>query len=114
MIRPNARAEVAGRVLCEIEGGSLFANADAAREAVDLLIGEELFAEEAVDDHVVRSYYATGADLLEDFDELGRELPAATDELISALEEPVVLREPCRLRRLRRAEPPSTAPITAP
>ena len=84
VIRPNPRAEVDGRVLCEIDGSPLFAGADAARAAVDLLVAERLLVEEAVDDHDVLKHYRDDAEL-------------------RAFAEPCVTRERCRLRRLRRA-----------
>ena len=57
VIRPDPRVEAGdGRLLCEADGTALFEYADAARDAVDLLIRERLLEEEAVDDHDVMQH----------------------------------------------------------
>src|SRR5712691_2061700 len=86
VIRPNPGVEVDGRVLCEIEGSPLFAGADAARAAVDLLVAERLLVEEAVDDHDVLNHYESGAALVEDFAPKKRKLPAEAVPLLQAIE----------------------------
>ncbi|HET7744136.1 MAG TPA: hypothetical protein VFK76_05280 [Gaiellaceae bacterium] len=101
VIRPNPRVEVAGRVLCEIDGQPLFRLADAAAAAVDAAIGEGRLREEAVDDHDVRKHYRTGADLVADFANKERKLPLDALPTVGALAIPCVIRERCRLRRLR-------------
>jgi hypothetical protein len=102
VIRPNPVVESNGRVLCEIDGSPLFAGADAARAAVDLLIGERLLDEEAVDDHDVLKHYETGAALVDDFAGKKRNLPADAVPLLETITDECVVRERCRLRRLRR------------
>jgi hypothetical protein len=67
VIRPNPLVESEGRVLCEIDGSSLFVGADAARGAVDLLVDELLLVEEAVDDQEVFKHYDNGDELVDDF-----------------------------------------------
>ena len=105
VIRPDPRIESDGRLVCEFDGNPLFAGADAARDAVDLLVAERLLAEEAVDDHDVLKHYETGAELVEDFAPKERKLPDEVVPLLQAIEGKCVVRERCRLRRLRRIEP---------
>ena len=102
VIRPDPVVEVSGEVVCEIDGSPLFVGADAARDAVDLLVAEGLLVEEAVDDHDVRKHYATGAELVEDFAGKERKLPVAMVPALREIADECVVRERCRLRRLRR------------
>jgi hypothetical protein len=104
VIRPHPRIEAAGRVLCVADGSPLFVAADAARAAVDLLIAEGLLVEEAVDDHDVLKHYESGVTLVEDWAPKGRKLPAEAVPLLQTIERECVLRERCRLRRLRCVE----------
>ena len=101
VIRPDPVAEVDRRALCEIDGEPLFAMADAATAAVDDLIGAGGLVEEAVDDHDVRKHYASGADLVDDFADKQRNLPEEAVPELLALARSCVVRERCRLRRLR-------------
>ena len=105
VIRPHPLVEVDGTVLCEIDGSSLFVGADAARAAVDLLIAEQLLKQEAVDDHDVRNHYSDGVALVADFETGGRKIPVAAIPLLQAVERECVVRERCRVRRLRRIDP---------
>jgi hypothetical protein len=105
VIRPHPRVETDGRLLCEADGNPLFEYADAAREAVDLLIAEQLLDEEAVDDHDVVHHYSTGAELVEDWEPKKRKLPLEAVALLRAIEQECGVRERCRLRRLRRVDP---------
>jgi hypothetical protein len=57
--------------------------------------------EEAVDDHDVRKHYADGADFLDDFRSSKRRLPSESMPVLQAIDKPLLLRERCRLRRLR-------------
>ena len=57
--------------------------------------------EEAVDDHDVRSHYPSGRDVVEDVAESKQRLPESAIRALEALDEPVVVRERCRLRPLR-------------
>ena len=101
VIRPNPRAEVDGRLICELDGEPLFRKADAVRAALDALIANGRLVEEAVDDHDVLKHYATGADL---FDDWARSERRPADEAVPRLRataRPCVTREHCRLRRLR-------------
>jgi len=104
VIRPDPRVDLDGRVVCEIDGQPLFRLADAAAEAVDAAVAEGRLREEAVDDHDVRKHYRTGADLVADFAGKERRLPAEAVPTVRALSRPCVVRERCRLRRLRTAE----------
>ena len=104
VIRPHPLVEVDGTVLCEIDGSSLFVGADAARAAVDLLIAERLLEEEAVDDHDVRKHYVNGAALVAAFETSERTIPAEAIPGLQAVERECVMRERCRVRRLRRID----------
>jgi hypothetical protein len=101
VIRPNPRVELDGRVVSEIDGEPLFRLADAAASAVDAAIGEGRLTDEAVDDHDVRKHYRTGADLVADFADKERKIPADAVATVRVLTVPCVVRERCRLRRLR-------------
>lgn len=101
VIRPNPRVEEDGRFVCEIDGEPLFEWADAATAAVDARIAAGILVEEAVDDHDVRKHYAHGADLVEDVAASKRRLPEAAVPVVHAIARPLVVRELCRLRRLR-------------
>jgi hypothetical protein len=103
VIRPNPHVEVAGEFACEIDGEPLFLWADAATAAVDARIEAGDLIEEAVDDHDVLKHYDSGADLIDDLAGSMRDLPEAAVPLVRAIEQPLVTREPCRLRRLRHA-----------
>jgi hypothetical protein len=104
VVRPDPRVEADGRVLCEIDGSPLFAGADAARDAVDLLIADGLLEEEAVDDHDVLKHYESGPALVADFAPKKRKLPAEAIPVLESLDRGCVVRERCRLRRLRRVD----------
>jgi hypothetical protein len=101
VIRPNPVVEAGGVTLCEIDGEPLFALADAATAAVDAAVAAGRLVEEAVDDHDVRKHYRDGADLIDDFAGKKRRLPSDALPLLEALSRPCVVRERCRLRRLR-------------
>jgi hypothetical protein len=105
VIRPHPRVETDGRPLCVADGDPLFAGADAARAAVDLLIAEGLLEEQTVDDHDVLTHYENGAALVEDWAPKQRTLPSEAVPLLQAIEQACAVRERCRLRRLRRVEP---------
>ncbi|TML83353.1 MAG: hypothetical protein E6G08_20125 [Actinobacteria bacterium] len=103
VIRPDPRVEtVDGRLLCQADGTALFEYADAAREAVDLFIRERLLEEEAVDDHDVAQHYSTGVELVEDWEPKKRTLPVERLPFLRSFQRECVVRERCRLRRLRR------------
>jgi hypothetical protein len=75
VIRPNPRVEIDGLVVCEIDGEPLFRKADAATEAVDVLVRAGRLAETAHDDHDVRTHHPTGGALIDDFAGKERRLP---------------------------------------
>jgi len=102
VIRPKPIVEVDGEVVCEIDGGPLFATADPAAAAVDAMVAAGLLVEEAVDDHDVRKHYSSGAELVGDFEDSRRDLPAAWIPRLVELNKPCGVRERCRTRRLRR------------
>ena len=105
VIPPHPRVESDGHVLCVADGSGLLEGAKAAAAAVDLLIAERLLLEEAVDDHDVLRHYANGAALVEEWDPKPRNLPAEAMPLLRTVERECVVRERCRLRRLRRTAP---------
>lgn len=101
VIRPNPIVESDGRVRCEIDGEPLFRMADAATAAVDSLVDTGRLVEQAVDDHDVREHYPNGAELIDDFADKKRRIPQGAIPGLLALNAPVIVRERCRLRRLR-------------
>lgn len=101
VIRPDPRVEVDGQLVCEIHGEPLFAQADAATAAVDALVTAGRLVEQAVDDHDVLKHYANGADLVDDWAPKERRLPDDAVPRLRATARPCVVRERCRLRRLR-------------
>jgi hypothetical protein len=101
VIRPDPQVEVDGRVVCEIDGEPLFRWADAATAAVEARIEVGELVEEAVNDHDVRKHYPNGADLVDDVAGSKRRLREADVPRVRAIDGPVVVRERCRLRRLR-------------
>jgi hypothetical protein len=107
VIRPNPTVEIAGEDVCEIDGGPLWVNADAAAAAVDAMVGAGLLVEEARDDHDVRKHYSNGAELVADFEDSRRNLPAEWIPQLVEVTEPCVVRERCRTRRLRNRTPVS-------
>jgi SAM-dependent methyltransferase len=97
VIPPEPAVEVDGEVVCRLEGGTLLEDAAAAAAAVDEEIAQGLLREEAVDDH-----FPAGAALVEHFRTRPRSVPASAIRLLEASARPHVVREACRLRRLRR------------
>ncbi len=100
VIRPNPVVETGGRHLCEIDGEPLFARADAATAAVDVLVRTERLNEEAVDDHDVRARYDNGTDLIAAFADKQRRLSDDALAVLRLLTTACTVRERCRLRRL--------------
>lgn len=100
VIRPDPRVELAGELICVIDGGPLFEKSDAAAAAVDAAIAAGRLIEQAVDDHDVRSHYPTGLDLVDDFHDKTRQLPQQAIPRLNAIDHPLAIRERCRLRRL--------------
>jgi hypothetical protein len=105
VIRPDPYVELYGEVIARIDGEPLFAWADAATAAIDARIAAGDLVEEAVDDHDVRKHYSEGADLVEDVGSSKRRFPDDVIPILAAIEQPLVVRERCRLRRLRPVTP---------
>jgi hypothetical protein len=101
VIRPDPYVELYGEVIARIDGEPLFAWADAATAAIDARIAAGDLVEEAVDDHDVRKHYSEGADLVEDVGSSKRRFPDDVIPILAAIEQPLVVHERCRLRRLR-------------
>jgi hypothetical protein len=101
VVWPDPTVELHGRVIAGIDGEALFAGAEAATAAIDARIEAGDLVEEAFDDHSVLQHFADGAELVEDFAESKRQLPEEAVLRVSAIEESLVVRESCRLRRLR-------------
>jgi len=102
VIRPNPVVEHGGKDLCEVEGSALFATANPAAAEVDALVAAGLLVEEARDDHDVRKHYASGAELVADFESSIRDLPIDWIPRLQVLEGRCTMRERCRTRRLRK------------
>ena len=101
LFRPDPVVEAAGETVCEIDGDPMFELVDAATAAVDAAIAAGRLVEDAVDDHDARTHYVSGAELVDDFAGKKRQPPAGAVPRLLALNEPVTMRERCRLRRLR-------------
>lgn len=101
VIRPDPVVEVDGRVVCEIDGEPLFVTADAATAAIDALVRDSALIELAIDDHDVREHYDDGADLVAAYATKRRQLPRDQLPVLGKLARRCVVRERCRLRRLR-------------
>lgn len=101
VIRPDPFVELDGKVVARVDGEPLFAWADAATAAVEARIAAGDLVEEAVDDHEVRKHYSDGADLVADVGSSKRRFPDEVIPVLAAIEQPLVVRERCRLRRLR-------------
>jgi hypothetical protein len=101
VIRPDPAVEIDGAVVCFVDGEPLFRTADAAVAAIDAAVHNERLADEAVYDHDVRKHFETGSDLVADFEGKQRRLPGEALSTLKAHPGPAVLRERCRLRRLR-------------
>jgi hypothetical protein len=105
VVRPNPKVELDGRGVAEIDGEPLFEWADAATAAVDARIAAGDLVEEAVDDHDVRKHYSDGAELVDDVASSKRRFPDDVVPVVAAIDQPLVVRERCRLRRLRVCPP---------
>lgn len=101
VIRPDPVIESGDERICEIWGEPIFATADAATAAIDTAIAAGLLAQEAVDDHQVRTHFPTGPDLVDNFAGAKRRIPEEALPKLLATAAPVTVREHCRLRRLR-------------
>lgn len=101
VIRPDPLIELGRQVVAEIDGEPLFEWADAATAAVDARVAADDLLEEAVDDHDVRKHYSDGAELVDDVSASKRHLHQADVPMLQAITRPLVVRELCRLRRLR-------------
>ena len=101
VIRPDPVIESGQERICEIWGEPIFATADAATAAIEAAIAVALLAEEAVDDHQVRTHFPTAPDLVDDFASKKRRIPREALPKLLATRGPVTMVERCRLRRLR-------------
>lgn len=105
VIRPHPRVEAEGRLVYVADGSPLFEGADAARAAVDRFVDEGLFVEEAIDDHDMLKHSENGADLVQDWPSKRVKPPAETASFLKTIASECIVREHCRLRRLRRVDP---------
>ena len=101
VIRPDPVIESGHERICEIWGEPIFATADAATVAIEAAIVTGVLAQEAVDDHQVRTHFPTGLDLVENFAGAKRRIPEEALPKLLATVGPVTMRERCCLRRLR-------------
>lgn len=101
VIRPDPYIELGDEVVARVDGEALFAWADAATAAIDSRIASGDLVEEAVDDHDVRKHYSDGVELIEDIAGSRRSLPDEAVPILARIDGPLVVRERCRVRRLR-------------
>lgn len=102
VIRPDPPVVLDGSVVATIDAEPLFAWADAATAAVDARVAAGDLVEEAVDDHEIRTHYADGAGLVDDVaTSKRRRFSESVVPVVAAIDRPLVVRERCRLRRLR-------------
>jgi hypothetical protein len=101
VVRPDPVIESGEERICEICGDPIFATADAATAAIDSAIATGLLAQEAIDDHQVRTHFRTGPELVDDFEGKTRRIPEEALPKLLATTGAVTMRERCRLRRLR-------------
>jgi hypothetical protein len=66
------------------------------------MVEAHLLVEEARDDHDVRRHHASGVELVDDFEDSRRDVPAECIPRLLEVETPCAVRERCRLRRLRK------------
>src|SRR4051812_3457598 len=91
VIRPDARIELNGRLIAEIDCEPLFRWADAAAAAVQARILAGDLVEEAVDDHDVREHYTNGAEVVDAFATSKRRIPVDLVPAIAAISEPLAV-----------------------
>lgn len=102
VVPPEPVVEVAGTVVCSVEGDVLLHGAVEATDVVDEIVRLGLLTDDGADDHEVLHHYACGADLVEHFETKERSIPPEAARLLAATERPCRVREACRLRRLVR------------
>src|SRR3989337_1489264 len=85
VIRPDPYVELGDVVVARIDGGALFAWADAATAAVDARISAGDLVEEAVDDHDVRKHYSDGVELVEDVGSSKRRFPEEGGSILGGM-----------------------------
>jgi hypothetical protein len=105
IVPPDPVVESGEQRICDIWGEPAFAMAAAATAAVEAAIRTGLLAEEAVDDHQVRTHFQTGPELIDHFVDKQRRIPEEAVPQLLATPGPVTIRERCRLRRLRVLQP---------
>jgi hypothetical protein len=103
VVPPEPAVEVDGGIVCRLEGGTLLADAAAAAAVIDEEIARGLLREEGVDDHDVLRHFPTGAALVQHYRTRPRSVPASFVPRLEASARPHIVREACRLRRLRKA-----------
>jgi SAM-dependent methyltransferase len=102
VVPPEPDIEADGGTVCRLEGGTLLVAAATAAAAIDEEIARGLLREEAIDDHDVLRHFPTGAALVEHCRTTPRSVPASFVPLLEASARPHIVREACRLRRLRK------------
>ena len=107
VIRPNPPVEADGQLVCELDGEPMFEWADAATVAIDARVATGELVEESVDVHEVLKHYPGGADLVESLAGARERLRPEDMPTVRALDVPLVVRQLCRLRRLRLERPPA-------
>ncbi len=101
VIPPAAVVEAGGAVVCTLEDETLLRRAASAAAIVDRFVTNGLLHEEAVDDHTVARHFPDGAALARHVETGDRLIPARALQTVEAIAGPCLIREACRLRRLR-------------
>lgn len=101
VIPPEPVVEVYGAAICSLEDGGLLDDAATATGVVDELVERGLLYEDGVDDHEVLHHCSSGPALIEYFQPKRRSIPVHAIPLLAATDRPCVVREACRMRRLR-------------
>jgi hypothetical protein len=101
-IPPPAVIERDGEPLGSLEQTAFLERARRTEAAVDLLIGDGLLAEEASVPHAVLQHFRSGRELIDDVAERAiTRVPVELRDRLERIDEPVVERAFCLLRRLR-------------
>jgi hypothetical protein len=101
-VRPAAVVELRGKPIGSLAQDAFLDSAEETEAAVDLLIDEGVLVEEASRRHNVLKHFASGPELIAEVAERRvTRLPAELQKLLETIDEPVVERAFCLIRRLR-------------
>jgi hypothetical protein len=101
-VRPAAVVELRGEPIGSLAQEAFLDSAEETEAAVDLLIDEGVLVEEASRRQSVLKHFASGPELIAEVAERRvTRLPAELQKLLETIDEPVVERAFCLIRRLR-------------